>query len=112
MERAPGFNLDRITAPLQLTALTPPSLLEEWEPYAGLLLQGKPAELVYIPDGEHILTKPWERLTSEQGAVDWYGFWLKGEEDPDPAKVAQYVRWRELRKLQETKSSHEIPPHF
>jgi hypothetical protein len=27
-------------------------------------------------------------------------FWLKGEEDPDPAKADQYARWRELRKLQ------------
>ncbi len=98
-ERAPGFNLDHITAPLQLTALTPGSLLEEWEPYAGLLLQGKPAELVYIPDGEHVLTKSWERLTSQQGAVDWYRFWLKGEEDSDPAKAAQYLRWHALRAL-------------
>ncbi len=96
-ERAPGFNLDHIVAPLQLTALQPTSLLSEWEPYAGLLLQGKPVEMVYIPDGEHILTKPWERLTSQQGVVDWYRFWLKGEEDPDPAKAEQYTRWRGLR---------------
>ncbi len=102
MERAPGFNLDRIAAPLQLTALTAPSLLEEWEPYAGLLLQGKPAELVYIPDGEHILTKAWERMTSEQGAVDWYRFWLTGEEDRDPAKTDQYARWHHLRTLRDS----------
>ncbi len=97
MERAPGFSLDRVTAPLQLTALQPTSLLTEWEPYAGLLLQDKPAELVYIPDGNHILTKPWEQLTSQQGAVDWYRFWLKDEEDPDPAKAEQYARWHALR---------------
>ncbi len=105
MERAPGFNLDRVTAPLQLTALTPRSLLEEWEPYAGLLLQGKPAEMVYIPDGAHVLTRPWERLTSEQGAVDWYRFWLKGEEDPDPAKAEQYVRWHALRAARDSSAA-------
>jgi hypothetical protein len=33
--------------------------------------------------------------------LDWFRFWLKGEEDPDPAKAEQYARWRELRKLQE-----------
>jgi len=33
--------------------------------------------------------------------VDWLCFWLKDEEDPDPAKVDQYKRWHELRKLQE-----------
>ena len=99
-DRAVGFNLDRVSAPLLLTAITPGSLLGEWEPFAGLLLQGKPAEMVLIPDGVHVLVKPWERMTSQQGAVDWYRFWLKGEEDPDPAKGEQYARWRELRKLQ------------
>ena len=28
----------------------------------------------------------------------------KGEEDPDPAKAEQYVRWRELRKLQDAQA--------
>jgi hypothetical protein len=32
--------------------------------------------------------------------VDWYCFWLKDEEDPDPAKAEQYKRWRELKTLQ------------
>ena len=31
-------------------------------------------------------------------------FWLKGEEDPDPAKHAQYERWRALRAQQEQAS--------
>ncbi len=105
LERAPGFNVDHITTPLRLTALSG-GVLEEWEPYAGLLLQGKPVEMVYIPDGHHPLVKPWERLTSQQGAVDWFTFWLKGEEDPDPAKAEQYARWRTLRKLQETAAAH------
>ncbi len=101
MALAPGFTLDHIAAPLQLTAITPSSLLSEWEPYAGLLLQGKPAEMVLIPDGAHILVKPWERMTSQQSAVDWYLFWLKSEEDPDPAKAEQYTRWRVLRERQQ-----------
>jgi hypothetical protein len=105
MERAPGFNLDHVTAPLQLTALQPGSLLQEWEPYAGLLLQGKAAELIYIPDGLHILTKPWERLTSQQGAVDWSRFWLTGEEDADPGKTAQYTRWHTLRALRDSSAA-------
>ncbi len=102
LEHAPGFNIDHITAPLRLTALNPESLLAEWEPYAGLLLQGKPAEMVYIPDGTHRLVKPWERLTSQQGAVDWFTFWLKGEEDSDPAKAGQYARWHALRAMRDS----------
>jgi hypothetical protein len=41
-------------------------------------------------------------MISQQGNVDWFCFWIKGEEDPDPAKAEQYARWRELRKLQQT----------
>ncbi len=99
-DRAPGFNLDRIKAPLRLEAIGLETVLGEWEPYAGLLLQQKPVELFVIPDGEHILVKPWERLASSQGNVDWFRFWLLGEEDPDSVKAPQYARWRELRKLQ------------
>jgi len=92
--------MDKIKTPLRFQALNPQSLLGEWDWYTGLNRLGKPFELIYIPEGVHILEKPWERMTSQQGDVDWFCFWLKGEEDPDPAKAEQYERWRELRKLQ------------
>jgi hypothetical protein len=40
-------------------------------------------------------------MTSQQGDVDWFCFWLKGEEDPDPAKAELYARWRDLRRVQQ-----------
>jgi len=101
MQVAPGFRLDNVRTPVRLVAIQPASLLGEWEWFSGLSRLRKPVELSYIPDGVHILEKPWERMTSQQGNVDWFCFWLKGEEDPDPAKAEQYKRWRELRKLQE-----------
>ena len=101
-KHAPGFHLDRIQTPLRIEAITPASVLEEWEIYASLSKQGKPVDLVYLPDGQHILQKPLERMASQQGNVDWFRFWLQGYEDPDPAKAEQYKRWRELRKLQQT----------
>jgi len=68
-------------------------------------------DFILLPDADHHLVKPWERMVSQQGAVDWFRFWLKDEEDPDPAKAEQYKRWRELRKLQEanTKSVDSKP---
>jgi hypothetical protein len=39
-------------------------------------------------------------MASQGLSVDWFRFWLQGYEDPDPAKVEQYKRWRELRKTQ------------
>ena len=38
-------------------------------------------------------------MVAQQGLVDWFRFWLKGEEDSNPVKAPQYARWRELRKL-------------
>jgi len=68
-------------------------------------------ELVVLPAGQHVLERPWDRLTSQQGNVDWFCFWLKGEEDPDPAKAEQYARWRRLRKLQEHQATDTATNH-
>jgi dipeptidyl aminopeptidase/acylaminoacyl peptidase len=98
LKRSPGFLLDKVQTPLQIQALAPRSLLAEWEWFSGLKRLGKPVDFVYLPKGTHILVKPWDRMVSQEGSVDWFCFWLKSEEDPDPKKTEQYVRWRELRK--------------
>jgi len=79
----------------------PVSLLFMWQPYAGLRYLQKPVELMMLNTHEHVLTNPGVRIASQGGSVDWFRFWLKGEEDPDSAKTEQYTRWRKLRKLQE-----------
>jgi len=98
---SPSFLMDRIEAPLRIQAIGSWSLLGDWHWFSGLTTLGKPVEMIYMPDGTHILEKPWDRMVSQQGNVDWFCFWLKGEQDPDPAKAEQYSRWRELRKLQD-----------
>jgi hypothetical protein len=109
LERSPAFLMDKIETPLRIQTLYPESLLADWHWYLGLSRLGKPVEMIYIPGGTHILEKPWERLTSQQGNVDWFSFWLKGEEDPDPAKSEQYARWRKLRKQQEATEATQKP---
>jgi hypothetical protein len=101
LQESPGFNLDKIGAPVRVEAYGAPSLIYNWEAYAALRLQGKPVDLLFFPDARHVLTTPQERFASEQGNVDWFTFWLKGDEDPDPTKAEQYSRWHGLRKLQE-----------
>jgi hypothetical protein len=115
LERAPGFNLNHVSAPLLLTALGGVGgLLSAWEPYAGLLAQGKPAELVYIPDAKHEIVRPWERFTSQQGAVDWFRFWLQDYERNEPVAEAvetredlrkQYDRWHKLREMRDANAA-------
>jgi dipeptidyl aminopeptidase/acylaminoacyl peptidase len=98
LKRSPGFRMDKIETPLQVVALdNHQSLMEMWQAYATLRYLRKPVDLTIIPDSEHVMTSPGERMISQGGTVDWFRFWLKGEEDPDPAKAGQYIRWRELR---------------
>src|SRR5260370_39728929 len=90
---SPGFNTDKIRAPILFEANGASSMIYVWELYALLRLQNKPVELLYVRNGEHVLKKPQQILASQEMSVDWYDFWLNGHEDPDPAKKEQYVRW-------------------
>lgn len=96
----PTFHLDQLKTPLRLEQYTnPPS--HWWDTYAILKRQHKPVEYYVFNDVAHTLVKPDHRMASQGGNVDWFAFWLKGEEDPDPAKVEQYKRWHKLRIQQE-----------
>jgi dipeptidyl aminopeptidase/acylaminoacyl peptidase len=100
LKRSPGFNLDKVNAPLLVVGEGPLSLLFMWQPYAGLRNLHKPVDIMMLNSDQHILINPAVRMASQGGSVDWFRFWLKGEEDPDPTKAEQYSRWHELRKLQ------------
>ena len=95
MERAPGFNIDRVKGTaVQVVAMKTP--LGSWERYVQLRMQKKPSELVFVPEGDHNLVRPRERLLVQQGAVDWFRFWLQAYENPAGDSV-RYGRWRLLR---------------
>lgn len=111
VKKSPDFNLALVTTPVREESYHPMSLFSAWEWFAGLSRLGKPVELIYLPDADHVLVKPRDRLTSQQGTVDWFCFWLKDEEDPDPAKVGQYARWHELRNLQSEHSKRSPNVH-
>jgi dipeptidyl aminopeptidase/acylaminoacyl peptidase len=98
LARSPGFHLDKVEAPLLLVAAQPGfALLSMWEPYGLLRAMHKPVDLLMLNTQAHPTWQPAARYASQQGAVDWFRFWLQGYEDPDPAKAGQYARWRELR---------------
>ena len=105
-KKAPVFNIQSITAPLRIELDSSPLalVLLHWDLFTMLKRRNKPVEYFIVPDvqhGTHILQNPVQRLASQGGTVDWFRFWLNGDEDPDPAKAEQYKRWRELRKLHE-----------
>jgi dipeptidyl aminopeptidase/acylaminoacyl peptidase len=105
LKRSPGFNLDKVTAPLLVVGDGPATTFDMWGLYAGLHNLERPVDLIMLNTDEHILTNPAVRMASQGGSVDWFRFWLKSEEDPDPAKKEQYGRWRELRKMQDDNNS-------
>ena len=108
IRQASEFSLDLVKTPLMLQANTPQYVGMIWAPFVALKRLGKPVELIFFPTGTHIMEKPWDRLVSQGSAVDWYVFWLKGEEDARPAKAEQYARWRELRRMQEENQKKEM----
>lgn len=102
LTESPSFNLDKVHTPVRLVAIGKGSTLELWEWFSGLALQNKPVDLVEIPDGIHLLERPSDRRIAMQGMVDWFRFWLKDEQDLNPAIGDQYRRWQELKLLGKT----------
>jgi dipeptidyl aminopeptidase/acylaminoacyl peptidase len=105
LSRSPEFNMNKVETPLQVVALGRQNVLTMWEPYAALRYLNKPVDLIVLNSDEHVLTNPTARMASQGASVDWLNFWLRDQEDPDPAKADQYKRWRELRKLQEANAA-------
>ena len=97
VERSPEFGLEKIQTPLRIVSENRGVTLIDYAWYSASVRLGKLVEMVIMPDGEHYLRKPWERMVDSQGNVDWFCFWLKSEEDPNPSKTAEYNRWKEMR---------------
>jgi dipeptidyl aminopeptidase/acylaminoacyl peptidase len=108
LERSPAFHYDRIRAPLRLEHIGY-AIPCVWDMYAVLSRHRRPVELVHLPREDHSLQTPWGRYTAQQGAVDWFTFWLNGTEDLDPAKQEQYKRWRVFREQQAIATKTQVP---
>jgi dipeptidyl aminopeptidase/acylaminoacyl peptidase len=97
LANSPGFNLEKVSAAVRLEYYGPTAPLAAWQFFGGLSQLEKPVDFVWLPFGTHLLVKPWERYTSLQGTVDWFNFWLKGEENPNANDKTQNQRWEQLR---------------
>jgi len=97
IKRSPSFNIERVHTPLRIVGVHAINALSEWEWFALLSRMNRPVDMVVLKDGSHILQKPWDRMVSQQGNVDWFAFWLLGDEDSNKDKTDEYARWRDLR---------------
>jgi dipeptidyl aminopeptidase/acylaminoacyl peptidase len=103
LKNSPIFQVEKVDTPLRLEAYGVGSALGFWDWYSALSILRKPVDFIYFPHGTHLLSKPSDRMGSQQGNVEWFCYWLKGEEDEDPAKREQYARWRSLHAMQDRK---------
>lgn len=92
-----AHNVSRMNTPL-LMQVPDHELLSILPAYLSLRAAGKPAEAYVFPDEYHIKWQPLHKLAVGERTIDWFRFWLEGEEDPDPTKATQYTRWRALRR--------------
>jgi hypothetical protein len=119
VQESPGFNLDKMHTPIRLEEHNRllgddpgGGLLSQWEWYMGLLRLNKPVDYIILPDASHMVAMPRERIISQQGAVDWFRFWLQGYERPNPEDTDQYQLWEHLRELRDAdeKATAGQPP--
>lgn len=96
-----------ISLSINARSITAPILFQVADREAGLALEsygalreaGKPVEMRIYPQEYHNKVQPRHRLAVYDRNIDWFNFWLRGHEDPVPAKRTQYASWHELREL-------------
>jgi dipeptidyl aminopeptidase/acylaminoacyl peptidase len=102
-----SFNLDKIHTPLLMENMgygalddfqgeIPSNLAPSFEVFVGLSRLDRPVDFYYYPLEEHAPNRPRARLASLMRNLDWYRFWLLGEERLDAKK--QNTLWEQLRK--------------
>ena len=102
-ELSPALNAARVKAPL-LIQVADDSYISSLQFYTSMRELDKPVEMMVFANEGHIKNQPKHRYEIYQRNLDWFNFWLQGKEDSDPSKKEQYMRWHELRKLQEANS--------
>lgn len=91
---------NRIDTPL-LMQLADREYLLALEGFTALRERRRPVELLIFPNEYHYKTQPAHRWAIYERNIDWFGYWLQGRRDRDPAKADQYRRWDRLRSLRD-----------
>jgi dipeptidyl aminopeptidase/acylaminoacyl peptidase len=110
---AMSMNADKIVTPILQNASDTEYLIT-LSTYRSLRDVDKPIELYIYPNELHVRNQPRHRLEIYERNLDWFRFWLKDEQDSDPAKAEQYKRWSHLReqaaKAREKPAAKSITP--
>lgn len=80
--------------------------------YARLIHYGTPTDFWIFPEELHQKTQPEHMLSVNERNLDWFRFWLQGEEDSAPDKAVQYKLWREMRTKQCKQLNGDTAPWY
>jgi len=95
-ELAASLNADRIQTPLLVNAADS-EYIASLSLYTSLQQLNKPVDMFVYANELHIKNQPRHRYEIYERNLDWFRFWLKGEEQASPGKATEYKHWRELR---------------
>jgi dienelactone hydrolase len=96
-EISPAANAARIKAPV---LMLPPETeyLYGLPLYSALQHSGGTVDMYIFPgEGHSVAREPAHQYWRNRRAIDWFAFWLQGEEHPAPETASQYDDWRALR---------------
>jgi dipeptidyl aminopeptidase/acylaminoacyl peptidase len=93
---SPAYNLDKLHAAM-LMQMPEQEYLDAIDYIAPLMASSTPIDVYAFPNEPHQKVQPRHKLAVYERNLDWFRFWLQGYVDPDPAKAAQYQRWRAMR---------------
>jgi dipeptidyl aminopeptidase/acylaminoacyl peptidase len=95
-----ALNASSVHTPLLINA-SDAEYIRDMQRVSTLRTLKKPVEMFIYPDERHEKNQPKHRYSIYERNSDWFNFWLRDKEDPNPVKAEQYKRWRELRKLRD-----------
>lgn len=101
---SPSYNLDRLRFPL-LLQVPEQEYLVALEYFVPLIEAGAPTEIRVFPHEPHYKFQPRHRLAVYQRNLDWFRFWLLGEE-AGGERAEQFERWRQLKDRAESGEVH------
>src|ERR1700683_321214 len=93
---AASLNADRIQTPLLVNAADS-EYIASLSLYTSLQQLNKPVDMFVYANELHIKNQHRHRYEIYERNLDWFRFWLKGEEQVSPGKASEYKYWRGLR---------------
>jgi dipeptidyl aminopeptidase/acylaminoacyl peptidase len=114
-----GSNWSKISPIIDGTSQLPPILFQAADAefiydlanFSALRQYQSPSELVVFIDEHHVKWQPAHRLEIYERNIDWFRFWLKGEENLSAEKSAQYERWNTMRAEKCSKQVQPLPSY-